>query len=308
MPMRSVPCIILGYSRIDSLINLINQADRIGFNPIYVSIDGPSNGDIARIQERMILQISALSKVTKSQIIAKFREENLGVAAGIISGIDWFFKNETYGAVLEDDLELSDDFLRYVEFAEKILKKDQACLLASGCRFSSPDNRIAYTTYPLIWGWATSRLNWDKMRAGLLEKPKCVISFNARRNYWMVGSRRVHDGLIDTWDTPLASFMIENNFYCLIPPVNLTTNIGYDKHAAHTKSFSFPLGLPNGPLGDIDLESLQIQKDVEVENQFMDAHVYFIGLRHRFLSVFYWLVKPFFNPKYMKLRSRILDI
>ncbi len=308
MSTTSLPCVILGYSRFESLIKLVQQADRIGFSPIYISVDGPSSHEVSEIQDQIKLGVEAVSLSTKSKIVTNFHEANLGVAGGIISGIDWFFSIENFGAILEDDLELSDDFYRYIEFGRTYLENNNKCLLVSGCRFSSTSNSLALTNYPLIWGWATSRSNWNRMRSGLLAKPRRKLSLNSRQNYWNVGSRRVHDGLIDTWDIPLASFMLEENFLCLLPPVNLTTNVGFDMHAAHTKSFSFPLGLPHSSLPDAEFDFLGLQEEAEIENNFLDKNVYNIVFKHRFLSIYYWLQKPFVKRRYASLKSRILGI
>lgn len=308
MSTTSLPCVILGYSRFESLIKLVQQADRIGFNPIYVSVDGPANPEVSQIQDQIKVGVATVSLSTKTKVVTNFHHTNMGVAGGIISGIDWFFSIENFGAILEDDLEISADFYHYVKFGQNYFQENSKCLLLSGCRFSPSSKTLALTNYPLIWGWATNRSNWKKMRSGLLSKPKAKLSLNPRRNYWNVGSRRVHDGLIDTWDIPLASFMLEENYLCLLPPVNLTTNVGFDAHAAHTKSFAFPLGLPYSSLADTELESLALQEDVEIENNFLDKSVYFIDFKHRFLSIYYWLQKPFLKSKYTPLKSRILNV
>lgn len=308
MSSDNFPCVILGYSRIESLKNLVIQADKLGFNPIYVSIDGPSGPEIATIQDNIMRELEKIKETSFSRIILKVNSANLGVAGGVVSGIDWFFSLESFGAILEDDLELSDDFYRFVEYGKTFLHLNQDCLLVSGCRFSEPSDAWALTSYPLIWGWATSRRNWERMRAGLLTKPKKLISLNPRQNYWMVGSRRVHNGLIDTWDIPLVYFMLENNFTCLLPPVNLVKNIGFDNQAAHTKTQSFPLGLPHSVIHSSDLANVMLNNSIDEENHFLENNVYLIRRKHIFLSLYYLCTRLMQRPKYSRLRSRIFDI
>jgi len=301
----TIPCLILGYSRIQSLISLIIVAQSSGFDPIYVSVDGPNTPEVSEIQVELKREIENLSLNSHSKIVLKLNAINLGVAAGIISGIDWFFGIENYGAILEDDLEINDDFYRFVEYGKGFLQSNPKCLMISGCKFSKTTNTMSLTSYPLIWGWATNRQNWNQMREGLLTPPKKLISFNSVENYWMVGSRRVHEGFVDTWDIPLVYFMRRNDLSCLLPPTNLTTNIGFDAHAAHTKNRVFPMGIANFHLPITSLSSIELETDRAKEDRFLEKYVYQIQKKHKLLSIFYWSTKFLKVPTYSPLRSRV---
>lgn len=303
-----LPCIILGYSRIESLTKLVLRAQCLGFDPIYISIDGPANSNIAQIQSRMRAELERIAGDSAEKIFLRFNKINLGVAAGIISGIDWFFSNEKYGAILEDDLQINDDFLKFLSFGKEFLETNPSCLMVSGCRFSDRSDDIVLTSYPLIWGWGTSNKNWWRMRKGILTPPKKKLSFNARENYWLIGARRVHDGYIDTWDIPLVYFMLKNKFSCLLPPTNLTTNIGFDENAIHTKHERFPLGLKNVSLPRSTLKSMPLNSSTSNEDEFLERNVYQVNFRHKFLSIYFWSTRLFLRPRFASLRSRIADI
>ena len=180
--------------------------------------------------------------------------------------------------------------------------------MVSGCKFSESTGVMSLTSYPLIWGWATNKHNWYLMRQGILTPPKKFISFNPVENFWMIGTRRVHEGFVDTWDIPLVYFMRKNNFKCLLPPINLTTNIGFDDKAAHTKIQVFPMGMAYHNLPITSLTSIEIETDVTKENHFLEKNVYLIRKKHILLSLYYWTTKYVEHRRHSSLRSRISDI
>ena len=282
MTSQNIPCIILGYARADALIKLVQRADLLGFNPIYISLDGPKDSVVADAQRHLKNQISILAPSLTATVFTNFGSLNLGVREGVITGIDWFFENELLGAILEDDLLISDDFLEFVRYGLLHISENPDALLISGCRFSNISSTVAATNYPLIWGWATTRSNWQTIRSAIISPPKVRLSLDAVRNYWQVGSLRVHKGIIDTWDIPLANFMRFSNYYCLLPPVNLTSNVGFDSHAAHTKKMEFPLGMALKRLPKEVWQNRLLANDIEQENAFLEKFVYKIAFRHKF--------------------------
>lgn len=291
----NIPCLILGYARTDALIQLIQKADFLGFNPIYISLDGPKDSDVADAQSQLKNQISIIASNLSATLYTKFSSLNLGVRKGVISGIDWFFENESLGAIFEDDLLVSDDFLEFIRYGLLHLSENPDALLVSGCRFSNISTKVAATNYPLIWGWATTRSNWRIMRSAIFGRPKVRLSMDAVRNYWQVGSLRVYKGKIDTWDIPLANFMRFSHFYCLLPPVNLTSNVGFDLYAAHTKKLEFPLGMALKRLPNEVWQNKQLATGIEQENAFLEKFVYKISFRHRF-SMFRFFLADIFSP------------
>jgi len=286
-----IPCLILGYSRVESLLHVLVSASKSGFSPIYISIDGPASDEVFKLQERLKGAIAKFASNSVTPVITNFGLNNLGVAGGVMSGIDWFFAHEDFGAILEDDLEFSTDLRLFFQFGEDFLNRTPSCLIVSGCRFSAPTQSASLTSYPLIWGWATNQKNWKLIRKGIVSKPRKMFSFNPIENYWLVGTRRVHSGDIDTWDIPFAYFSIKNNFSCLIPPVNLTTNVGVDDHAVHTKTHEFPLGLPHARLPKNNWSNVETADSTQklLEDRFLEKYVFNIKWRHSLSSLKYWL-------------------
>jgi hypothetical protein len=83
-----IPWLILGYSRPEGLTRLLSLAIQMEVADIYVSIDGPANPKVDKLQELMRIEIHALvGKSSKSRIHLNQSNTNLGIGIGVVSGI-----------------------------------------------------------------------------------------------------------------------------------------------------------------------------------------------------------------------------
>ena len=308
-----LPILVIGYSRKTGIANLLNSMNPMEVASIHLAIDGSDSEDIRVTQKGIVQLVTRYCDEHSIPMRVWMREENLGVAVSIITALDWFFSEVSFGVILEDDLTLGTDFFKFIRRGLESLQNDSNLLMVSGDFFltSYDSHRPAYlTNYPLIWGWATNSQNWAQIRRGILSnrRPSSLIGFSRKKNYWRVGALRVLRGQVDTWDIAFADYMISENKFCLFPSVNLISNMGADSFAAHTMKEEFPLHLPTSnwhfnskiELGELFLES----KDVNSE---LDKKVYKISFRHSFLGVYYLLRIMFGLEKaYLEdLRTRV---
>jgi hypothetical protein len=136
------------------------------------------------------------------------------------------------------------------------------------------------------------------MRQVILYPPKLSLwrSLNKVYNYWFLGAVRTKLGRIDTWDISLAYAMRVLGKLCMIPPVNLVSNIGNDEFASHTNSDDFPLNLPTH---EIDFTKFSFTKNFEniAEVNFKLENILFnISRKHQF-SFVYGVFLQFFYRK-----------
>ena len=101
---KDLPVLILGYNRYDKFIRCISSLQAQGIKRIYVSIDGPKNDYDKKIQRK----ISNFCFKNSSDLNINYKNlnKNFGCRNGPIKGITWFFKENKYGVILEDDVEL----------------------------------------------------------------------------------------------------------------------------------------------------------------------------------------------------------
>jgi hypothetical protein len=229
--------LIIGFSRPAGIANLLNRLSKDGVRKIYIAIDGPRNLKDRLEQERIKSEIDNHSKNLDIKILQG--ERNLGAAAGVIKGIDWFFSQEKMGIILEDDLQISKDFCNYAKNALDKYAHDEDVWMISGTQhfpnFGDP-KQTHWTNYPMIWGWAGWSQKWNIMRSSLLKSKKIKVRNLLDSNYlfWAIGANRALSGKIDAWDIPLAFEFKSQRKLSLLPPVNLVSNIGDDKFATNT--------------------------------------------------------------------------
>jgi len=127
---------------------------------------------------------------------------------------------------------------------------------------------------------------------------------NPRACFFFVGAKRVEVGEIDTWDAPLAYEMSKKGKLCLLPPVNLVSNIGVDCYAAHTIHENFPLNFPLEKLEKFGLPTLNdLMWTRHIENKFLEKFVFKIGVRHLLSPLKLWSENLFRNTHHSKRKS-----
>ena len=255
-----------------------------GISRLYISIDGPRN-DMDRNNQKFLYEIISKFKMEFSELNIRESEINQGIAVAMVSAIDWFFSKNNYGIIFEDDIEFNLSTLRFFGKALKNIANRPEILMVSGFQpfyKKSLRHRVEFTNYPQIWGWATHAFKWNQMRNFLFSLPLAPGDLSREVvNFWRVGWQRVSEGYLDTWDLPIATGMILSNKYCMLPPVNLTSNVGVDTHSTNTREMTFPLGFSIQEIQqeiDFDIEPVLVNV-LEINSRF-EKEMYFIGLKH----------------------------
>lgn len=282
-------CLIICYSRPEGLSRILNSLVEQGVGQIYISIDGPRNNkDISNQIE--IERIIKRFEVTYSRkILLKKNSNNLGAATAIVTAIDWFFKYEEMGAILEDDLAISTELLGFLSTALIDFEGDENVWLISANNFLIQDEenpeRI-FSHYPLIWGWATWRNKWNVMRESIIS-PSLRLEFpfpSKEFQFWWTGTIKAVLRKVDAWDILLAFKMYTDRRITVLPEVNLVTNIGNDSVATNTFVQEFPLDFPISKINGRLSRNTHVNDDKADEvDIFLEKNVYKIKSRHKFL-------------------------
>jgi hypothetical protein len=298
----AIPVLIITYSRVDGLERLLNSCIEAAVQRIYVAIDGPRNLDTTYAQDEMTTLIAKLEKSSGIEIKVWQRTENLGIAVSVITAIDWFFRNEILGAILEDDLVVSQDFFIFAERALRYFEHHDQIQIISGNRYDGSSSSLPIqVSYPQTWGWATWGTSWKTIREQVSSKPVGKLSHIrlAIRNFWQVGAERVWAGYVDTWDLLVARILLANEKTCLLPPINLVSNVGFDVYATHTNQEIFPIGFPIQKIEFGRLDLSQIENSVSFDgNKFLEKRVFGIRRRHVFLRIYRSIVEVRMTRKF----------
>jgi len=293
---------------IDKLLKSI-QVGQV--SKIYLAVDGPRNTTDTESQAVLIGLVTDFAANHGLSISIWHRKSNLGIAVSIISAIDWFFASEPFGVILEDDLVLGEDFISFVLKSRKLIDTKPQVMMISGNQFfpDAGSTKMKATHYPQIWGWATTSEKWQILRRGLLEQDRIHLRdfLTPRRSFWAIGARKALTGKIDTWDIPIARFMNSTSKLCLLPPCNLVSNIGFDEHASHTTSNTFPLNVPTARLTCEKL-GFEIPPYLEIRKYDLnlEKYVFRISLK-RILSLPWGLLKTLKAKESSSLLRRLAN-
>ena len=302
------PSLIITYSRPKNCMNLIDSLYKQGCKRIYIAIDfGKFDEITAKQSEYELLESIYSDKFERFEVWR--RTENLGVAASVITAIDWFFKNEDSGVILEDDLVISKDFLGFLSEGLEEFRNNKNIFSVSGSNFfPALTSEDFLTEYFIGWGWGTWRDRWEKAKISYLSDiARPVFSFNEFANFWNIGSYRSKIGKVDTWDIELTKFIRDNKFVCVISSSNLVSNIGYDEHASSTKLNKFPLGIPISK----SVLRRKTYKDLKINVGFdaaLEKKVFGIKFIHKFLLFTYYRFTFHKRLKNTPLASRLKNI
>jgi hypothetical protein len=281
------PCLIITYMRPENCVRLIESLHNQGCKRIYIAIDSGKTKEIKSKQSNYnSLKDRYQYKFDKFEIWQ--RHKNLGVAVSVITAIDWFFKNEDSGVILEDDLEISGNFLKFMSNGLEKLSQHSNIFAISGSNFFPDEKGINFlTNYFIGWGWGTWKNRWEKAKINYLNHPTSPsLCFNEKVNFWNIGAYRCKIGLVDTWDLELSKYVRDNKFLNVVAGSNLVSNIGFDDNSTNTKINEFPLKML---IEDLNLAYLTFT-NLEIDPRFdgkLEKLVFRIKFRHKFLFLLY---------------------
>ena len=224
-------------------------------------------------------------------IKTRFSEINQGCGRGVANAVSWFFENEEMGIILEDDCLPCPDFFRFCdELLVKYKDDERISTIAGTNQFAKyreeKSNGYFFSRFTYIWGWATYRRVWKDYDFTLSFLPvlKKKISFEellyplkkyqvkklARR---FVRTYKTKGKRFRTWDYQLLCLNLMKKQFCVIPKVNLISNIGFGENATHTHNSGAPTS--NIPFGELQFP-LKGPNNFEENLQFTSDYYDFI--------------------------------
>jgi len=246
----TTPVLFLIFNRPDTTQKVFDAIKKAKPKQLFVAADGPREGkegekDKCEQARKVIEQIDWDCKVK-----TLFRDKNLGCKVAVSSAIDWFFENVKEGIILEDDCLPSQSFFWFCRELLEHYRDDTRIMTISGDNFQFDrkrgDGSYYFSKYPHIWGWATWRRAWKHYDINMknFEEFKKEAQINnifpikQQQKYWTKIFQTVYEEKIDTWDYQWAYTCFINNGLCIMPNVNLVSNIGFSSNSIHTKDKS----------------------------------------------------------------------
>lgn len=244
------PILLIGFNRPDFMTAQIAAIQEARPPRLYIAVDGPREDRIDEAEKCCAVRDCVKLVDWQCEIKTLFREKNLGCKYGVSGAITWFFENEEFGIVLEDDCRPTLDFLRFASEMLERYKDDGR--VGAVCGFNhfnlQSDKAVSYhfSQHMDIWGWASWRRVWQyydaemtTFRDGLLE----IIDNSSATQYY---KRVLHlfatdiDKGLSTWDIQFSLLSLSKGWLNIVPSQRLVANAGLaDNRATHTGGYIY---------------------------------------------------------------------
>ena len=242
------PVAFLVFNRIDTTEIVFEAIRRARPPKLLVVADGPRKdkpGEFVACEATRAI----IGKVDwPCEVLTNFSDMNMGCRQRISSGLNWVFSQVEEAIILEDDCLPSSSFFRFCEELLERHRFDERICMISGDNFQFENSNILdsyyYSRYSHIWGWASWRRSWARYDVNMALYPEfksrnlfpSVLGNNRNLiKFWRTILDQTYAGEIDTWDHQLSFANFIQNGLCIMPHVNLVSNIGFGANATKTK-------------------------------------------------------------------------
>lgn len=244
------PVLFLVFNRPDVTAKVFEAIRQARPARLFVAADGPrkdrpGEAEICEKTREVATQID-----WPCELVTLFRDENLGCRRAVSGAISWFFEHVEEGIILEDDCEPDPSFFSYCEELLARYRDDSRimCITGDNSLLPQPDAKdsYSYTSFPLIWGWATWRRAWqfydfEAFATSDFERVARSISVDPRFVRKATDNfRGTASGKIDSWGFVWAFCAMAQGGLTCVPKVNLIRNIGFGDGATHTTEQNHP--------------------------------------------------------------------
>jgi len=258
--MKKMPVLVTFFNRPSILEQLLIVLNRRSDLELFFSCDGPRDSfDEKQIQACWAIVEKYFPSVDQSRKLE--RKHNLGCKYAMKGNIDWFFDQNEYGLILEDDCIPNEDFFKIVGRGLVDFQSSPKIMCISGSDYLPNQIQRSKTTFreslfPLIWGWGMWANKWKfyqleipdrceivDLASNRLYGPKLSPSKLYFRNTFNMRFNEVDSGQINTWDYSLTASTWRQGFISLQTNANLILNSGFGNEATHT-TLSAPSWVP----------------------------------------------------------------
>jgi hypothetical protein len=288
--MFETPLLFLIFNRPDETEKVFEVIRKVAPKHLYIAADGPRKNKEGESElcERVRDIVSDID--WKCHVRTLYREKNLGCKEAVSEAINWFFKHEEQGIILEDDCVPDISFFPYCEQLLEKYKNDETIISIGGTNLGyqfPDDSSYGFSRFMNMWGWATWRRSanlidykmiawkekWFKRWFLQNRLQPSIFAFDLNWiKYWKNYFNLVSSGKIDTWDYQWIFTQLKYQKLSVFPEKNLIKNVGFNNAATHTffaehqiahfkkESISFPLIAPKQKTVDEIYESDYLKK------------------------------------------------
>ncbi|ASU36141.1 nucleotide-diphospho-sugar transferase [Mucilaginibacter xinganensis] len=258
------PVLFIIFNRPDTTAQVFNQIKKAKPKRLYIAGDGarnerPGETQLCEAARNVVNEID-----WECDVKTRFQDVNLGCKDGVSTAISWFFEHEEEGIILEDDCLPADSFFSFCDNLLEKYRYDTRVRHITGCNLQQGkkwgDASYYFSNITHVWGWAGWRRVWKDYDKDLKRFDESSLRYEIGKIFqdsFILDSleqifKELKAGKIDTWDYQLGFLNYLNNGLCIIPNVNLISNLGFGTGSTHTVNTDSPYAnLPVGSLTKI---------------------------------------------------------
>ena len=282
------PVALIIFNRPDVTARVAEAIAKAGPPQVFVVADGP-RPDRPGEAEKCAATRAVIERIDwPCKVVKKYSDKNLGCGSGPANGIDWVFEQTDRAVILEDDCLPHPTFFPYCDDLLERYRDDERIMQIAGSNFQCGRKRgnasYFFSRFKICWGWATWRRAWRHMDMGVKRWPELretswlidLVGDARAAQYWADKFEGAYHagGAIDYWDYQWLFATWVRNGLCIMPNVNLISNIGFGKDATHTTwtgskwanlplaEMPFPLHHPSRILCDEQADDFFVQEVV----------------------------------------------
>ncbi len=250
--MQYYPVVIFCFNRLSCLKETISSLSKnylAAETDLIIFSDGAKKqADRAKVEE-VRAYLKTVSAEGFKSVKVKESPVNKGLYTSVITGVSEVLNVHDAIIVLEDDLVTSANFLDFMNEGLMTYKNHSDVISIAG--YTSPvstpigfefDNY--FTGRAASWGWATWKLQWEKVDWKVSSYPDFKKDRKQRQAFNNMGSDmnkmldRQMNGLISSWAIVWCYHQFSNQLLTVFPTVSKVVNIGFGEDATHTKGNS----------------------------------------------------------------------
>lgn len=266
------PIILFVYNRLSHTMRTVEALQKnygSDKSTLYIFSDGPKNDTDSQQVELVRNYLKSINGF--DTVIVTERQQNLGLAQSIISGVSEVIEKHERVIVLEDDLVTSPYFLQFMGDALKFYENEDRVAAVHGYTFplGIPLPETFFLCHTGCWGWGTWRRGWELFESdglkllhqlqelGLTKK----FDMNSAYPYTKMLEDQVN-GKNDSWAVRWHASTFLKTKLTLYPGVSLVRNIGHDGSGAHCRTSSlYDVSLLNR---EVKVLSVPLREDLSV--------------------------------------------
>lgn len=242
------PIVVFAYRRPEHLRNTLAslmRCDGFADSQVFIYCDGARN---PAEYDAVMATRSVAQEMLGEGAEYHFSEANQGLSRSVIDGVTAILGKYDRVIVIEDDLELSPGFLKYMNEALARYADVQKVFQVSGYMFDVPE--LAESREALLfpvtvsWGWGTWKRAWESFDPEAQGWEALRSDATLRQRFNLQGAFdyatmlfRQMEGMRDSWAIRWYWAVFNANGLVVFPPVSLVYNNGFDGSGSHGRGW-----------------------------------------------------------------------